>query len=93
MFLVHFLVLYYTDETAVKVAVSINFLCTSLPLPVFVVQSADVIKLGYLFQVLRQFIELSVLLSVEVGLHERSDLTHIYTQGKFGQKYIDNSDN
>lgn len=45
-----------------------------LPLPVFVVETAEVIQLGDFFEVLGQFIQLPVFLSVQVGLHEWSDL-------------------
>lgn len=44
------------------------------PLPVFVVESAEVFKLGDFFEILSQFVQLPVLLSVEMGLHEGSDL-------------------
>lgn len=48
-----------------------------LPLPVFVVETTEVIELGDFFEVLRQFIQLPVFLSVQVGLHEWSYLiTH-----------------
>lgn len=41
------------------------------------VETAEVFELGDFFEVLREFIQLPVLLSVQVGLHEWSDLiTH-----------------
>lgn len=54
-----------------------------LPLPVFVVESTEVIKLGNFFEVLSQFIQLPVFLPVKMSLHEGSDLTHTHTQNKF----------
>lgn len=44
----------------------------------FVVESTEVVKLGDFSEVLRQFIQFSVPLPVEVGLHEGSDLTQIH---------------
>lgn len=45
-----------------------------LPLPVFVIEATEVFKLGDFFEVLGKFIQLPVFLSVQVGLHEWSDL-------------------
>lgn len=45
-----------------------------LPLPVFVVESTEVLKLGDFFEVFRQFIQLPVLFPVKVGFHERANL-------------------
>lgn len=45
-----------------------------LPLPVFVVETTEVVELGDFFEVLRQFVQLPVFISVQVGLHEWSDL-------------------
>ena len=61
----------------------------------FVVESSEVIELGDFFEVLSQFIELPVLLSVQVGLHEGSDLTHTHTHAhkiRFSVHYADNNE-
>ena len=47
--------------------------CAS-PLPVFVVEAGEGVQLGDLPQVLGQLEQLSVTISVQVGLHERPDL-------------------
>lgn len=52
------------------------------PLPVFVVESAEVLELGDFFEVLSQFVQFPVPLPVEVGLHEGSDLTQIHNRTK-----------
>lgn len=48
--------------------------CLHSPLPVFVVKSREVVKLGDFPEVLRQFVQLLVLFSVQMGLHEGADL-------------------
>lgn len=50
-----------------------------VPFPVFVVESTEVLKLGNFFEVLSQFIQLPVLLPVEMSLHEGPDLSNTDT--------------
>lgn len=51
--------------------------CLYTPFPVLMVQTWEVVQLGDLLQVVRQFEKLLVFLSVQVCLHERSNLnTH-----------------
>lgn len=58
----------------------ITFKHVCQPLPVFVVESSEVFKLGNFFEVLSKFIQLLVFLPVEVSLHEGSNLTGKHTK-------------
>ena len=72
-------------------ATSVHSAQACLPLPMFVVESTEVIKLGDFSEVLGKFVELPVLLPVEMGLHEGPDLTHVHTK-QVSAKCVDSSD-
>lgn len=68
-----FIIFFYSPV----VRISVKRVC--VPFPVFVVESTEVLKLGNFFEVLSQFVQLPVLLPVEMGLHEGPDLSNTDT--------------